>query len=214
MASSRAVPKERPFTEDQRDALLRWCAETDSELGDFLFLLFKTGCRIGEARGLRWGDVSADHIRIERSIDDKNVETPTKTGNVREVELAPGLKKVLAGRFSDRQHTGHGVAAIDYVFGNGQPLSVRNLSYRFEIARKATGITGHRMYDTRATFASILLSRGAPLLWVSKMLGHSSAKTTLDHYASWVPTESKGFIGLLDDQPLAATERAALNAST
>ena len=198
MAANVAVTEEKPFSEEQRDALLRWCAESDAELGDFLFTLFKTGCRIGEARGLKWADVSADHIRIERSVDDRNVVTPTKTGNVRKVELAPGLKKALHERFEGRRRTGHGVAATDYIFGNGEPLTVRNLSYRFELARKACKIVGHRMYDTRATFASILLSRGAPLLWVSKMLGHASAKTTLDHYARWMPTQNKGFISLLD----------------
>ncbi len=163
-----------------------------------MFTLFKTGMRIGEARGLRWGDISADHILIERSIDDRNVVTPTKTGNVRKVELAAGLKKALHERFEGRRRTGHGVAATDYIFGNEEPITVRNLSYRFEKARRGCGMTGHRLYDCRATFASILLSRGAPLLWVSKMLGHASAKTTLDHYASWMPTESKGFISLLD----------------
>ncbi len=198
MAATRAVSEEKPFSEEQRDALLRWCAESDAELGDFLLTLFKTGMRIGEARGLRWGDISADHILIERSIDDRNVVTPTKTGNVRKVELAAGLKKALHERFEERRRTDHGVAATDYIFGNGEPITVRNLSYRFEKARRGCGITSHRLYDCRATFASILLSRGAPLLWVSKMLGHASAKTTLDHYASWMPTESKGFISLLD----------------
>jgi integrase len=215
IAATQAVTAERPFTEDQRDSLLRWCAESDSELGDILLLLFKTGVRIGEARGLRWGDIRPDHVLVERSIDDRNAVTPTKTGNVREVELAAALKKALHARFEDRKRTGHGVSATDYIFGNAEPLSVRNLSYRFEVARKACRITNHRMYDTRSTFASILLSRGAPLLWVSKMLGHADAHTTLKSYARWIPGESKGHINLLDDQrALAATERAALNAST
>ena len=198
MAASPAVTEEKPFTEDQRDALLRWCGENDSELRDFLFTLFKTGCRIGEARALRWGDISANHILVERNVDDKNVITLTKTGPARKVELAPALKKVLAERFADRQRTGHATSATDYIFGNGEPLKPRPLAVRFERARAACGLEAHTMYDCRATFASILLSRGAPLLWVSKMLGHATPETTLHSYARWMPTESKGHIGLLD----------------
>ncbi len=198
MARRPAVTKEKPFTEDQRDALLRWCGENDAELGEFLFLLFKTGCRIGEARALRWGDVHPAHICIERNIDDRNVVTLTKTGPARLVELADGLKKVLAARFKERQRTGHAVGADDYIFGNGEPIPVRKLTRRFEKPRVACNLSGHRMYDTRATFASVLLSRNAPLLWVSKMLGHSTAETTLRCYAEWMPAESAGHIGLLD----------------
>jgi len=198
MARRPAVAKEKPFTEDQRDALLRWCGENDAELGDFLFLLFKTGVRIGEARALRWGDVQTDHILIERNADDRNTITLTKTGPARKVELADGLKKVLAARFQERQRTGHAVGADDYIFGNGEPIPVRKLTRRFEKVRVACKVTDHRMYDTRATFASVLLSRNAPLIWVSKMLGHSTAETTLRCYAEWMPAESKGHIGLLD----------------
>ena len=216
VAASVAIAEEKPFTEAERDALLRWCAETDAELGDFLALLFKTGCRIGEGRALRWGDVHPDYIRIERNVDDKGEITLTKTGQSRKVELAADLKKILATRFADRQRTGHGTGATDYVFGNnGEPIAVRNLGRRWEAARDACGLTSHRLYDCRATFASVLLSRNAPLLWVSKMLGHANATTTLKSYARWMPSESRGHINLLD-QPtaLAAIDRAATNAST
>lgn len=214
MAASIAITEEKPFTETERDALLRWCAETDAELGDFLALLFKTGCRIGEGRALRWGDVHPDHIQIKRNVDDKGEITLTKTGLARKVELAADLKKILAARFADRQRTGHGTSATDYVFGNGEPIAVRKLARRWEAARDACGLTSHRLYDCRATFASVLLSRNAPLLWVSKMLGHSDATTTLKSYARWMPSESRGHINLLDQPALAATDRAAINAST
>ena len=215
VAASVAITEEKPFTETERNALLRWCAETDAELGDFLALLFKTGCRIGEGRALRWGDVHPDHIQIKRNVDDKGEITLTKTGLARKVELAADLKKILAARFADRQRTGHGTGATDYVFGNGEPLAVRNLGRRWEAARDACGLTSHRMYDCRSTFASVLLSRGAPLLWVSKMLGHADATTTLKSYARWMPSESRGHINLLD-QPaaLAATVRDETKAST
>ena len=44
-------------------------------------------------------------------------------------------------------------------------------------------LPGFVPYDLRHTFASLLLSSNAPLLYVSRQLGHAKATTTLDHYA-------------------------------
>jgi integrase len=41
----------------------------------------------------------------------------------------------------------------------------------------------HRLRDT---FACDLLSKGTPMEEVSKLLGHTSIKTTEKHYAQWV----------------------------
>jgi len=41
----------------------------------------------------------------------------------------------------------------------------------------------HRLRDT---FAVDLLQKGVPLEEVSKLLGHTSIKTTEKHYAAWI----------------------------
>ena len=53
-------------------------------------------------------------------------------------------------------------------------------------------------YDLRHTFASILLSDGVPLLYVSKQLGHSKPDTTLKYYARWIPDAGANFVNQLD----------------
>lgn len=53
-------------------------------------------------------------------------------------------------------------------------------------------------YDLRHTFASILLSNGVPLLYVSKQLGHSKPTTTLKHCATWLPKDEQRFVNVLD----------------
>jgi hypothetical protein len=53
-------------------------------------------------------------------------------------------------------------------------------------------------YDLRHTFASILLSKNAPILYVSKQLGHSKADTTLRYYAKWLPSGHERFVNMLD----------------
>ena len=48
-----------------------------------------------------------------------------------------------------------------------------------------------KSYRLRDTFAVDLLEKGVPMEEVSKLLGHSSIKTTEKHYAKW----SKGAAG-------------------
>ncbi len=208
-AANQAVAKERPFTQAQQDRLLDWCRERDGELHDFLFTLLRTGCRPGEARALRWQDIVGDKILIERSADDRNEITLTKTGKKRSVDLTPALKDILRLRLLKHP----GAKADSYVFGNGEPLSVRTLARRFERALSETGITGHSLYDCRHSYASVLLQRGANILYVAKMLGHSDPGMTLKFYSHWMETESVRFADLLD-QPAAEREREEMKAST
>jgi integrase len=114
---SRVVPKERPFTQDQQDKLLTWCSANDVELHDFLFLMFKTGCRPGEARALTWNKVLDDVILVEVSADDKNVVTPTKTGVRRSVDMSPTLKELLRRRWLHAQL--NGAVNESFIFGDG-----------------------------------------------------------------------------------------------
>ncbi len=204
-----AVAKERPFTQAHQEKLLEWCRERDRELGDFIFTLLRTGCRPGEARALRWGDISASKILIERSADDLNVITPTKTGNKRAVDLTPALADVLKLRWLNRGKP----SATSYVFGNGMPISVRSLSKRWLTALDECGIAGHVMYDCRHTFASVLLARCKDVVYVAKMLGHADPGITLKHYAHWLGSDSARYTELLDE-PAAERDREEMKAST
>ena len=43
------------------------------------------------------------------------------------------------------------------------------------------------MYQTRHTFATLALSSGEALDWVSKMLGHRTTQMVIRHYHKYVP---------------------------
>ena len=45
-----------------------------------------------------------------------------------------------------------------------------------------------RLHDLRHTYATYLLSNWVPIKYVQEQLGHSSAKMTLDIYASYMPS--------------------------
>jgi integrase len=65
----------------------------------------------------------------------------------------------------------------------GQPLDMNN--WRNRVYWKAcdkAGIRRRRLHDTRHTFASLLLSNGESLKYVSTQLGHASIRMTADVY--------------------------------
>ena len=192
--SSLAIPKERPLTQAQAETILNWARERDGEFHDLFFFLLRSGCRPGEARGLKWGDIGEDKILIERSVDDKNEVTPTKTGTRRSVDLSPALKDVLRLRYLKRGKPSPEL----YVFGNGTPMSVQDVRRQVERAFDECGITGHSLYDTRHGFASLLLQRGANILYVAKQLGHSDPSITLKHYSHFMESEGQRYVDLLD----------------
>jgi integrase len=46
-------------------------------------------------------------------------------------------------------------------------------------------------YQMRHTFASMMISNGEDILWVSKMLGHTTSAMTLTMYARYVENKDK-----------------------
>ncbi len=65
---------------------------------------------------------------------------------------------------------------------NGRNYRARHFD---EVIRRA-GLAGHTPKDLRDTFASWLVSLGAPVAWVSEALGHANWAVTARHYARWV----------------------------
>jgi integrase len=49
------------------------------------------------------------------------------------------------------------------------------------------GVRHIRVHDARHTYASLMLRRGAPIAYMSRQLGHSSIKVTVDLYGHFIP---------------------------
>ena len=56
-----------------------------------------------------------------------------------------------------------------------------------------------RLHDLRHTYATYLLSKGVPIKYVQEQLGHSSAKMTLDVYASYMPSVKFEALNILNN---------------
>ena len=47
------------------------------------------------------------------------------------------------------------------------------------------------LYQMRHTFASMMISNGEDILWVSNMLGHKDSSMTLEKYARYIKKNDK-----------------------
>jgi integrase len=149
------------------------------------------GPRISEALALVWEDIDFDggFVRIRYQLDRRTrerVELKTK-GSRRDVVLMPSLARVL------REHRLASPFSNDkdpvFVSSVGTALSDRNVAQRGlapAVARAGLDEPDKlrvKFHDLRRTFASLLIAQGEDVVQVSRQLGHSSPKVTLDVYA-------------------------------
>jgi integrase len=167
-------------------------------------LLATTGCRLGEALGLRWTDIDFQSstasirraLQLQRGIGLTFVEPKTARSR-RTVPLPAETLAVLAehrrDRDKDRAQAGELWQETDLVFTTpiGGPRNPRNLTAPFHIALKRAGLPRVRIHDLRHSAATHLLTKGVHPKVVQDLLGHSTIAITLDTYSHVMPALAK-----------------------
>jgi integrase len=194
----------RPFSEAELEQVLSATKEVSPRYFPFLLTLARTGCRPGEALAVRWPDLNFEsrEILIKRALSAGEIG-PTKTGNIRRVDMSRELASVLRGLRSHREQESLRRAwsvIPEWVFINRYGMLIDENQPRRVFARvlKRAGLAGHTVYDLRHTFATLHLAKGHPITYVSAQLGHSDPSTTLRWYAHWLPSQDKRFADSLD----------------
>lgn len=146
-----------------------------------------TGLRQSELLGLRWSDVDLDGARlhVRAQLDRKTHERvePKTREAVREIPLPAFLVQAL------REHRVASGRSLDhdplFTTASGEVLDHRNLVRAWHVIRKRAGLVDPqpRFHDLRHTAASLWISEGADVVYVSRVLGHASPSITLDVYA-------------------------------
>lgn len=144
-----------------------------------------TGLRTAELIGLGWDDVAGDlgSFRVWRSVRGGREKRTKTTSGIRTVPILEPARRVL--RRLERR--GGQLVFPNPVTGQGfhGDRQVRRLFHR---DCEAVGVRRRSgPYSLRHTFASMALSAGEPLGWVSSVMGHHDSSITLKVYAKWVP---------------------------
>jgi integrase len=177
--------EKEPFTLEEVKLIL------DTATGwfkNFLTISFYTGMRPGELLGLRWERINFHARRIaikQQRVEGETGKLKTPSSN-RVIEMFPIVERALREQYLE---TG---LANKFIFmtNRGDAYGWLNtIREQWERVLRACLLDYRELYTTRHTFASIALSKGANLLWVSKMLGHKSPTTTLAYYAKYIPQD-------------------------
>jgi integrase len=193
-----------PFSADEVSTLLQTVQDHYGfESYVLLLVLFHCGLRAGEAAGLEWSDLDIKNrtLLVRRQIT-RGHRRVTKTRKKRAVDVSTILLAELQVLKKQRQAEclAQGKNEIpdpiflgpgQIIWKDGKPVGrserehVDMDNFRNRVFWKACDkakIRRRRLHDTRHTFASLLLSNGEPLKYVSVQLGHASIRMTADVY--------------------------------
>ncbi len=202
--------KIEPMNEQEVELFLDTCLTAYREHWEFFLCAFRTGMRLGELLGLKWGDIdwNQKYIRVERSYKRGRFEK-TKNGKVRRVDMSDqlisSLKQVLTARKKEALKLGVGEPVEIIFHRKGKPMEQNYIRRIFKRVLKKAGIRDMRLHDIRHTFASLLLSDGQSPVYVKEQLGHSSIQITVDIYGHLIPSSNRGAVNRLDTPQQSAT---------
>lgn len=157
----------------------------------FFKTLFYTGMRKGECLALHWSnvDLMSNKISIEQSLTRKgqavySLTAPKNASSIRIISIPSKIARELA-KIKPNCHLDN------FVFlKSGRPLAERSLDRAFNAAADQCGLGHIRIHDLRHSFVSCAISAGVPVVSISKHIGHSSVRQTLDTYTHLLKSDN------------------------
>ena len=197
-----------PMTRDEVRLFLEVARTEALAYYPLFFCLARTGLRIGEAIGLRCGDLDflGFGIEVRRSIVQGRTGSP-KNGRTRRVDMSQQLAQVLRGEVSKRKpqllQLGRSAEELGdmWLFQNRDrgPLDDSRVRKVFARVLAKAGLPRRNLHSLRHSFASFLIQNGESLAYVKDQLGHYSIQLTVDTYGHLVPGSNREAVDRLDD---------------
>ncbi|MCL1464871.1 tyrosine-type recombinase/integrase [Argonema galeatum] len=174
-----------PFTKEEVNLILEGFKSLYQPLYQFIRFLFGTGCRTGEARGLRWVDLSNDCRRCTISGQlSRTGRKPPKNRKSRVILLPDSLAAMLRDLKKESDES-------EYVFlWKGKPIEESRLYRRWKRVLRIQGVVFREPYNTRSTFISHALEAGMSPQAIAEQTGHS-LKILFAHYAGYLQSSTK-----------------------
>ena len=165
---------------------------TEGQIQNIIEFAIWTGLRTSELIAVRWIDIDLIngkvHVRMTRTSQGEKSHGKTAMAT-RAVDLHPQARAAL---IRQQQHT----AGKVFVFENprtGEPWKhdgpYRKTAWTPALAR--AGVRYRPAYQTRHTFASMLLSGGVEPMYVAQQMGHRDWGMIRKVYGRWMPEHSQ-----------------------
>lgn len=177
-----------PFSPEEQQAVL---AALSGQARNMMQFALWTGLRTSELVALDWGDI--DWLREEVMVS--RAMTQAARGQAEVTKTAAGRRSVKLLRPAMealKAQKAHTFLADAEVFQNPRTLErwtgdgpIRKTMW--VLAMKKAGVRYRRPYQTRHTYASMMLSAGEHPMWVAKQMGHSDWTMIARVYGRWMP---------------------------
>jgi integrase len=178
-----------PFNQEEQQAII------DSATGSIrnqIITFFWTGMRASELIALEWTDIDwkRKKISVNKAVTNVGrINETTKSGK-REIDMLPPVEKALIDQKS------HTLLQGGKVFIN--PATCTQWTGDQQIRKgywisllKTAGVRYRNPYQTHHTYASMMLSTGENLAWVSNQMGYGNVLVTARTYARWIKTNDQ-----------------------
>jgi integrase len=183
-----------PFTPEEVKAILGAADSVALALGCTYRLAFYTGMRMSELFALQREDVrrdQADGVISVSAAKVRGILKETKTaGSTRKITLLPRASVAIDGLLIYGDALGFKPLLLN-PYGN-RPW-IDDAEYR-RVWTKVLALAGVRYrnpYQTRHTYASLMLMAGEPEMWVAAQMGHADWGMIRKVYGKWIPAAAK-----------------------
>lgn len=178
-------PEINPFYKDEVNLLIQ---NSSGWFKNYLGIAFYTGMRTGELLALKWENIDfyRKEIDIKLSRNEHGETTPKTAGSIRTIPMFDKVEYFL-----NQQKLKTGFKNQGYVFLNQYNNPFTNsdslVRHYWQPLLKHLGLKYRRLYETRHTFATMMLeySDFTPLE-IANFLGHSSSQMIFNRYSKFV----------------------------
>ncbi|WP_104748946.1 site-specific integrase [Helicobacter cetorum] len=174
-----------PFNLEEIKSILKLCPTL--RLKAFLMVAFFTGMRTGEELALTWEDIDFQNkkINIDKSLNTfGKITSPKNKSSVRKVDLLEPVAEILK-ELKAKEPKNKKLVFLS------MPKRTQEFQDAFKKLLKALNLKYRKLYTTRHTFASLMLSQGEEPMWVSKMMGHKDLNITYSTYSHFIPQQER-----------------------
>jgi integrase len=210
IAADISLPKSKKKTkkvlaldlEQQRQVSEKIRTEIKEPYSSMLLLMMFTGLRPGEVSALHYSDINLfkKTITVKRGIMRTRsgklyIGEPKTAAGIRTVPLSSEAFKVIRNYYkNNNKHSGLVFKGKNK--NRGELISVNTTNEEF---KKIAPAAQYTQYCLRHTFATRCIESGMNVKVLSKLLGHSSIKITLDTYCDVFEKYSNDSVSKLDE---------------
>lgn len=192
--SKHQAPPPDPLSHEEMELVLRDLGKHyDRRVWAYFEFAFLTGMRPEELIALKWQDVDSNHgtIRVERAKTAGKVK-PLKTYQTRDIDLVERAVAALAVMKAWTLMSEDGFIFQNPVTGKPWHDERSQRDHYWKPALRRQGVRWRKAYNTRHTYATNALASGVNPSYVSRQMGHKSAKMLFQVYSKWIDGADRG----------------------